>query len=270
MSVGEPLASVTEPEGAANGRQEPPLGQPAPPDVSGLVNLRDVGGLPTVDGRVTRTGVLYRSEMPKPGDRPPAASFQWPPKTVIDLRSGIERGAGPHPLAALGATVHVVPLLGEDAGPHNGTATSRAMSEGLGPLYVAMLDNAAPQIVGILELAAEAPGPLLVHCAAGKDRTGVTVAVLLRLAGVTTEAVLTDYAATGANMKGVIRRLKGHAILPGTGKVATDRHLVETSLVAAEQVIARTDGHPGGVAGWLRQHGASEATIDRWRARILA
>jgi len=184
--------------------------------------------------------------------------------TLLDVQ-----WATPH-LESLGATVHVFPLLGEDAGPHNRTVATSAMSEGLAPLYVAMLDNAAPQIVGILELAAEAPGPLLVHCAAGKDRTGVTIAVLLRLAGVTPEAVLADYAATGANMKGVIRRLKGHAILPGTGQTGKNSHLVETSLVAAEQVLARTDGHSGGAAGWLRENGASDAAIERWRSRILA
>jgi hypothetical protein len=53
----------------------------------GLCNVRDVGGLPTENGPTTRAGVLYRSDAPQPGDRPPA----WPPRTVLDLRSTRER-----------------------------------------------------------------------------------------------------------------------------------------------------------------------------------
>ncbi|SNQ46888.1 putative Tyrosine specific protein phosphatase [Frankia canadensis] len=246
----------------------PPLEAPAPPDVAGLVNLRDVGGLRTQDGRRTRAGVLYRSEMPKEGDHPPA-SLAWPPPTVIDLRSAAERGPHAHPLAALGSTVRVFPLLGEDAGAGQHSATSAAMTGGLRSLYEAMLQHAAPQIAEIVEVAAAAPGPILVHCAAGKDRTGVTVAVLLRLADVLEADVLADYLATEANMPGVLRRLRGHALLPGGGSQDVDKELVRVSPVAAEAVLATTSAHPGGVAGWLRGHGTSDEAIRRWRERII-
>jgi protein-tyrosine phosphatase len=72
--------------------------------VTGLCNVRDVGGLPTEDGRTTRAGVLYRSDAPLPGDPTPAGIAAWPPRTVLDLRSSRERAAAPHPLAA-GTTV---------------------------------------------------------------------------------------------------------------------------------------------------------------------
>jgi hypothetical protein len=261
------MTSVTDPD-APGGAGVPPLEAPALPDVAGLVNLRDVGGMPTEDGRRTRPGVLYRSEMPKVGDLPPPA-LNWPPRTVIDLRSAVERGPDPHPLIALGATVEVIPLFGDQTTPGRSSATTEAMQRGLRALYEVMVEHAAPQIAEVVDLVAEAPGPVLIHCAAGKDRTGVTVAVLLRLAGVVERDILDDYAATGANMPGVIRRLKGHAILPGAGAADKSGELIRTLPEAAEAVLAATDGHPGGVAGWLRTHGVSDETIRRWRDRIL-
>jgi hypothetical protein len=252
--------------GAAGGA--PPLEAPAPPSVAGLVNLRDLGGLATEDGRRTRPGVLYRSEMPRIGDRPPTA-LAWPPRTVIDLRSAVERGPGPHPLTALGSTVRVFPLLGEDAAPGRHSAASSAMAGGLRSLYAAMMEHAAPQLAAIVDIVASEPGPVLVHCAAGKDRTGVTVAVLLRLAGVVERDVLADYAATEANMPGVLRRMRGNPLLPNTGSAKVDKELVGTSVAAAEAVLAATGSHPRGVAGWLRDHGTSDASIQRWRARVV-
>ncbi|THJ74133.1 tyrosine-protein phosphatase [Candidatus Frankia alpina] len=267
------LTDPTDPTDAAGAGYTPPLEAPAPPDVAGLVNLRDVGGMSTADGRRTRPGVLYRSEMPKVGDRPPPESMVWPPRTVIDLRSAVERGPDPHPLAALGAEIRVFPLLGDDAAPGRHTTASGAMEAGLQALYVAMVEHAAPQLAAIVDVVATAPGPVLVHCAAGKDRTGVTISVLLRLAGVVERDVLADYAATEQNMRGVIKRLKrlkGHALLPGVSDPERGRELVKTSVAAAEAVIATTDAHPGGVAGWVRDHGASEESVRRWRDLILA
>src|SRR5690625_7785739 len=58
---------------------------------STLVNLRDLGGMPTQDGTITRHGVLYRSDAPYPNDSDPVTVDQWPPAAVLDLRSQRER-----------------------------------------------------------------------------------------------------------------------------------------------------------------------------------
>ena len=75
-----------------------------PPDLRTPANLRDVGGLPTTDGRRLRAGEYLRSDAPQPGDlgTPPVG-------TVVDLRSRAETRGLPHPLAAV-ADVHEVPL----------------------------------------------------------------------------------------------------------------------------------------------------------------
>lgn len=232
-----------------------------------LANFRDVGGKPAAGGQVIRSGVYYRSDMPRVGDEPPAGAATWPPPTVIDLRSAVERGSSPHPLSLLGSDVRVLPLLGEETGRVSSSLPAEALAGGLRTLYVAILDIAAPRLVEIVDLVAEAPGPVLVHCAAGKDRTGIVTALLLRLAGVGPEEIIADYLATGANMGGVLQRLKGHMLLPGA-KTAP-RAVSEVSREAVEQVLSVFGGNPAGAEGWLLDHGANPDSIAHWRKRIV-
>ncbi|OAA25388.1 Tyrosine phosphatase family protein [Frankia sp. EI5c] len=232
-----------------------------------LANLRDVGGMTTDAGQVIRPGVLYRSDMPRVGDALPVGDFTWPPPTVVDLRSAVERGSSPHPLSLLGSEVHIMPLLGEETGRASDSVGPDALAGGLRSLYTAILDIAAPRLVEIVDLAAEAPGPLLVHCAAGKDRTGIVVALLLRLAGVGREQVIADYLATGANMPGVLRRLRGQSLLPGARTAS--RAVSEVSREAVEQVLAIIDADPDGPQAWLLDRGASPDSIAHWRKRIV-
>src|SRR5699024_9320510 len=82
-----------------------------PVDVlGGLVNFRDLGGLPMPDGTLTAPGVLYRSDAPHVGDRPPQDAPEWPPAVVVDLRDEVELNEAPHPMADV-AEVRAVPLL---------------------------------------------------------------------------------------------------------------------------------------------------------------
>ncbi len=103
----------------------------------------------------------------------------WPPATVIDLRSPAEF-LGPHPLAEV-AAVHQVPL-GASLAP--ALAAAQTDDPDLTFAYRHLARDAAAEIAGIIGLVATAPGPILVHCTAGKDRTGIVVAALLRAIGV--------------------------------------------------------------------------------------
>lgn len=185
-----------------------------------MSNARDVGGRRLADGRTTRTGVLLRSDAPYAGDAAPAFGA-WPPRTIVDLRSARE-GHGEHPLAISGAVVHRVPLSADASLDH---LLSSAPGSGLVALYLAMLADAGPKFATITALAADGPGPVLVHCAAGKDRTGVAIAVLLAAVGVADEEIVADYVITQGNMGGVIERFPGRGDVrrPGGPHAATPR-----------------------------------------------
>ncbi len=222
-----------------------------------LVNFRDVGGLPAAGGRVAR-GVLYRSDAPYRGDLPPLGAPVWPPAVVVDVRSAGETNNGYAWPAS--TTVRSLPLLAE-AAPALQTGSLEA-------LYQHILQAAPRSLAEIAELVAFADGPVLVHCSAGKDRTGVTVALLLRAAGVDREAILQDYATTEPNVPRVLDRLQAlgydipiHRALPP--------QLLLTPPDAMTALLDTLDACDGGAAGWLLSQGMSPAGLEALRTRLI-
>ena len=145
-------------------------------DYRQLANLRDVAGLRLAGGGLVPAGVLYRSDAPYPGDAVPGTVPHWPPATVIDLRSTGEAAARYRWPA--GVTVHHVPLMRQAAvvgTDDSATRPGRPLPASLAVVYRRMLDMIPHRLAALPGMAADSGGPVLVHCAAGKDRTGVAV-----------------------------------------------------------------------------------------------
>ena len=230
-------------------------------DIDVLPNLRDLGGLSASDGRRTRPGVLYRSALPAPGDVRPTAVAEWPVRTVVDLRSPREFAARAHPLQSDGTAVHLISLLTDTE------VTAPSQGARLADIYQGILINAGEQLADVLRVAATAPGPVLLHCAAGKDRTGIAVALLLRIAGVEPGDIIADYVLTNEHMPAVLARITRFA--PELGRAHPhDRDLRGAVPDAIEGVLSHWDTHPGGVHTWVRSHGATDETIRLWSARF--
>jgi protein-tyrosine phosphatase len=133
--------------------------------------------------------------------------------------------------------------------------------------YMSYLDRRPDSVVGSLRTIARANGAVLVHCAAGKDRTGVVVALALDAGGVDREAIVADYLATRERIDAIIARLvssptyraelKGHdprAHAPVTGTM--------------ERVLELVDERLGGSAAWLSAQGLSDTDLQRLRRRL--
>lgn len=222
-------------------------------------NLRDVGGVGTVDGHVVRDGLLLRSALPSADDLVPS-DFTWPPSVVIDLRSPMELAEG-HPLDTLGARVVNLPLLeslrpGSDNFGYDGT---------LAGLYRLVADSAPHLLVELVHEVAGADGPVLVHCAAGKDRTGIAVALVLRLLGVDRDLVLADYILTEQASEAIEQRLNRDERTSG---IPSSFYLVEPEALAA--VMDVWDAHEFGVEGWFVDAGGDAESLKRLRERFLA
>lgn len=173
------------------------------PVQAGISNFRDFGGLP-VDGGAIVTGRLYRSAAPLGLDSGSLASLGRRVAVVVDLRGTVERGPASHPgFADAGLEVLSVPVEPGTSAPlrtmlASGTATARATRALMIDAYRGFVREHAGTFGQALIAMAVSPGPVLVHCTAGKDRTGFVVAVLQAALGADEHAVLRDYLETNA------------------------------------------------------------------------
>jgi protein-tyrosine phosphatase len=229
-----------------------------------LANFRDLGGLPTDDGVRTRSGVLYRSDAPLAGDTAPAAPV-WPPAVVVDLRSADEP-VDPHSLAIGDTVVRRLPLMAE-ARPGTFHALRAKGELSLGGLYAAMVDRTAAILPDVLALLLSTDGPALIHCTAGKDRTGVVCAVLLRAAGVAREAVVEDYVRTTTNMDRVRPRMPAldQQVSALSAGFTTGDEAPGAAIAAALDLVERT----GDIRDWLDTAGVGADRRAQWRHRLV-
>lgn len=177
----------------------------------GALNFRDVGGLPAGDGRRIAHRRLLRSDTLQFLTDEDAAFLvdEVGLRSIIDLRLEYEvdvEGRGvlaEHPVAHhnLPFSVHTadqdraVPILQRD--------------DPMVPHYLGYLSSTPESVVGVVRVIAESNGvPAIIHCAAGKDRTGVAVALVLAIAGVSDEDIAVDYAAGSAQVPAVMARLR--------------------------------------------------------------
>jgi protein-tyrosine phosphatase len=251
-------------------------------ELDGAVNVRDLGGLPAAGGQQVAAGRLLRGD--DMNDLSPADVDVLVTRigltTVIDLRSPAEvRDRGPGPLRGAAGVRHIhhslLPELGLAAETADATAAriDRAYARYPGDvrcgLYLGYLAERPAQVVAALRDIAQAGGPVLVHCAAGKDRTGVITAIALTVAGVRRDAVIADYAATAERIGPLLARLRGaEAYAAGLDREPTGDHIPRAATMAAflDQVEARH----GGVLRWLSGHGFAAGDVRALRSGLLA
>jgi protein-tyrosine phosphatase len=210
------------------------------------VNFRDLGGKPLSSGGWTRPGVLFRSASPQFLSRSDATTLvqELGLRLVVDLRLPAEAAAeGRGPLGETSVRYRNVPLLGAGGGE-----SELRMLGGHGDLltrhYISYVQSSPHSFVEIYRDLASSDGlPALVHCAAGKDRTGVVVAVLLDALGVTEEAIVADYARTAEAMPRVMHRLASTPTYAAT--IAAQEPDDEASLARPETMRA--------FLAWLRR-----------------
>jgi protein tyrosine/serine phosphatase len=252
-------------------------------DLDGAVNVRDLGGLPTDDGRRTAPGALLRSDNLQ--DLSPADVAKLVDgvglTTVVDLRSSAEaESEGPGPLDAVPSVTHlhlsVLPEVGRRTDVvaealllRRAQDHDRYPDDAMCGHYLGYLEDRPESVTGALRAVAEAPGAAIVHCAAGKDRTGVVVALALTAVGVPADTVVADYAVTDEKIEAILRRLMRSRTYEDDLKgSAIDRHRPRPETMKA--FLAQVQARHGGVTQWLAGHGFGEQDLRRLRAKLLA
>jgi len=230
--------------------------------VPGTANFRDAGGYAASDG-IVAWGRLFRADgLADLGDAGRAALGPLGLRTVVDLREPVEAAQHPDDLAGLEAERVNLPILGEDLGD--------AHIADLGELYVELLDRRGARLTAaVRRLAADGALPAVVHCSAGKDRTGLVTALVLSLVGVAEDDVVADYALTGELLRGPrFEQIRQRAIEAGL-----DEQTIAVGLSAPPEAMRRALGHlreaHGGVRAYLLAHGATSDELDALRDALI-
>ncbi|HKT55250.1 MAG TPA: tyrosine-protein phosphatase [Microbacterium sp.] len=240
--------------------------------IDGTFNSREVAGLPLASGGVVAGGVLYRSDaLAAVTDAGAATIAHSLIGTVVDFRADAEREQAPDRLPE---HVDVVRFPMLDGAVRDSGRAERAVPS-LAAVYAHLLDTHGADFAAVGRLVARPADParpaVLVHCTAGKDRTGVAVALVLDAVGTARDAIVTDYLATAANLAGAwadgMRRRIEAAGMPLTPEL--DELLAGTTRPAIESVFAHVDAG-GGAAEYLLRHGLSAPDLDALRSRLTS
>ena len=266
--------------------------------LDGTTNTRDLGGLPTTDGGTTQFGRILRSDnLQTLSEADVAALVEEVGLTeVVDLRTTAEiLLEGRSPLREVDAVTHRHFTLLVERGMRTDVFAAEetdeeiraqlpaGWAESILPRQVTPGDEGEPPAVrsylgyltdgtenvlaALRSLAAGGPGAAVVHCAAGKDRTGVICALALAVAEVTPEAIIADYAQTAEVIDALVAKL---ASSPTYAEDMTRRDVASHTPRAESmrRVLELLDERWGGPVGWLEQHGFGAEEQAALRSRL--
>ncbi|HEU5066020.1 MAG TPA: tyrosine-protein phosphatase [Gaiellaceae bacterium] len=240
----------------------------------GLLNVRDLGGHSTEDGGETRYGSIVRADSVRQlSDEGWKALVDYGMKTVVDLRTNEELEADPP--AELPVKVLHVPFMETDRSDWEQVegeldAAVKAAPDVAGAtrdVYLIFLEHFAANLAAAIRAVASAPeGGVVIHCAGGKDRTGLVTAFLLHLAGVTTDEIARDYALSEERLR--TRHEKWIAEAQSEEERERLKRMAQTPADSIKGVFSELERRYGSVEGYLRHAGLTDEELAEARARL--
>jgi protein-tyrosine phosphatase len=238
--------------------------QPAAADrripVAGTFNLRDLGGYPAAGGRTTRWRTLLRSDaLHLAGPAGTAALAGYGLRTVVDLRTPAEVVRAPGVPGGFAPSTVRVSLLGDHLD---------LMPESLAAIYrYVITERGAAVGAAVRALCAAGSIPALVHCSAGKDRTGIVVGLVLAVLGVPDEVIAADYALSARYLNPRTTAAIGQ-LEASSGLSDLSAELLASPPALMLETLGWVRDSFGSAAGYLTAHGVSPAELDALRASL--
>ncbi|MEV0793128.1 tyrosine-protein phosphatase [Kribbella sp. NPDC050459] len=225
------------------------------------LNVRDLGGLPTSDGRQIAAGALIRSDnLSRLTDAGVTAVREASVSRIIDVRTPPECDGDPSPFAT-NPLYRNMPLYNADD-PYDPTLS-------LEQNYVAMLDLHPELLAAAVGAIADAPtGAVVVHCHAGKDRSGNVVALALSVAGVPAQSVAADYAFLDDRMRDHFAEQLALINDPNERSQLAESFTARPETMLA--VLQHLEDQYGGAEAYIRQSGLGDNQLYALRARLVA
>lgn len=238
--------------------------------LAGTYNVRDLGGYTTRDGRTTRWGILLRADsLHALAPETQEALLAYGVRTILDLRNATETENWPNPFTASDRVRYLNLNLSSNPAAPTAAPATRTLFD-LEIVYRRLLDNAQAGLATVLTTLAE-PGalPAMIHCMAGKDRTGLVAALLLAIAGVPNETIAEDYALTSTFLTEEYRAgARRRAAMYGFEWEQYQR-LLGCPPEYMLRTLAYLDARHGGIDGYLRSIGLAESHITTLRNALV-
>jgi len=226
-----------------------------------LLNARDLGGYPTTDGTQTRWRSLLRSDdLAQLTAGGLEALADYGVETVVDLRWTEEITLNPSPIGPQDARIRYrhVSLLSDTAAEWREICQNAIKEQ----WKCVVLERARRELKEVLRVvAASPPGPLLFHCVAGKDRTGIVAAILLTLADALPAAIAHDYAASTEMLSEAYRKRYADA---DPERIADHLRCPEEGVYNMLEYLSGR----GGIRAYLQEIGLSAQEVSRLRAKL--
>jgi protein-tyrosine phosphatase len=240
----------------------------------GCLNVRELGGLPIADGGETRFGAVVRADSVRQlTDEGWQALVDHGIRTVIDLRGDHERVEDP-PGEVPVEVVHVPFMEAGDAeweeiGKELDAAVVAApdVATSTRNVYLIFLERFRPNVAAAVRAIANAPeGGIVIHCAGGKDRTGLLSAFLLHLAGVADEDIAADYSLSEERLRP--RHEQWFEAAESEEELERLRRIAQTPAASMTGVFSELERRYGGVGSYLRGAGLTTEELELVRERL--
>jgi protein-tyrosine phosphatase len=234
-------------------------------------NFRDLGGYAVDGGPTVRWGLVYRADgihRIEGADLARVAALGI--RTVLDLRTrGELSDHGRVATEEMNASYHHLPLL-EQVWERDVLVAELDAVDFLAGRYLAMLDQGAASITSALETIGDAERlPLVFHCSAGKDRTGVLAAVLLSVLGVSDDDIAADYALSRTAMREMTEWVRTERPESYETMAAQPPAFLDAPPLAMRRFLARARTTYGSLAEYVVGAGLATDAVDALRSTLL-
>jgi len=244
--------------------------------IKSIMNFRDIGGIPTDENGMIRRGIVYRSANPDKICREDIIRLrELDIRTIVDLRAQDEikkRRRSVDHAATLSLPLDFQKTTRERLKPYlYKKGTEKILADISNQLYIDILDASAPACRQIVELLSSGEGsPILIHCFAGKDRTGIMVALILLALGTDRQLIIDDFMKSNDALLPYFKRrfLRRKIITFGFFPSDTLLKVITVKQRNINSIIDRVNDHYGGIEGYLASAGFDILKLKELRKKL--
>jgi protein-tyrosine phosphatase len=242
-----------------------------------VLNFRDIGGIPAGGSKKIREGMIYRSANPDNISKDDLRKLQnINVRTIIDLRSATEKKKRKRVISNIGTLslpLDFQSVTRERMEPFIRRKNSEEiLSDISNSLYLEIADATMPLLPQVLDLLlSPESSPVLIHCQAGKDRTGILCALILLSLGVERQFIIDDFMKSNDALLPYFRKTLLRRKILSFGFFPSERMLFVITVKQRniESVIDRIEGYYGGITAYLQESGFDIARLEELKGRVL-